>query len=109
MPDEQGPRGAAIGDLSGTVAARSRSWKERTFCPDGIAADTLTTPMDARHRIRLDHRSDSPGDTPASARAYLAGVPRASAAQQTTNHYRSRGSSGQEPGKRYREGRPGRV
>ncbi len=60
-------------------------------------------------RLRMDHCSDSPGDTPASARAYLAGVPRASAAQQTTNHHRSRGSSGQEPGKRYREGRPGRV
>jgi hypothetical protein len=66
---------------------------------------TKTSPT----RLRMDHCSDSPGDTPASARAYLAGVPRASAAQQTTNHHRSRGSSGQEPGKRYREGRPGRV
>src|SRR5271169_3977124 len=88
-------------------AAREGS---RSFRPDdGIGADTLIMPMDARYWLRMDHCSDSPGDMPASARAYLAGVPRASAAQQTTNHHRWRGSSGQEPGKRYREGRPGRV
>ena len=34
-----------------------------------------------------------------SALAYLAGVPRASAVQRTTNHHRSHGSSGRVPGK----------
>jgi hypothetical protein len=63
----------------------------------------------ARHLLRMDHRSDSLDDKPASARAYLAGVPRAWAAQQTTNHHKARGSSGQEPRKRYREVRPSRI
>src|SRR5882757_3447135 len=72
--------------------AASRSQRERSFWPrDGIGANTLTTPMYARHWLRVGHCSDSPGDTPASGRAYLAGVPRASAVQQTTNRHRLRG------------------
>jgi hypothetical protein len=65
------PRVPPLGPRGMTIVVFLRTTERSLWPRDGIGANTLTTLMYARHWLRVDHCSDSRGDTPASARAYL--------------------------------------